>query len=95
MNDKSVPLPVKLENLSKMTNNFKNLYSDFDLEREQEFARNFTLAAYLERLMQGVENMLDHFKEERFEILSSIAKYQLDILNNAEKIKSLGEKDNI
>ncbi len=34
-------------------------------------------------------------KEERFEILSSIAKYQLDILNNAEKIKLLGEKDNI
>ncbi len=31
-------------------------------------------------------------KEERFEILSEIAKYQLDILNNAEKIKLLGEK---
>lgn len=31
-------------------------------------------------------------KEERFEILSTIAKYQLDVLNNAEKIKLLGEK---
>ena len=30
-------------------------------------------------------------KEERFEILSEIAKYQLNILNNAEKIKLLGE----
>ena len=29
-------------------------------------------------------------KEERFEILNEIAKYQLDILNNAEKIKLLG-----
>ena len=29
-------------------------------------------------------------KEERFEILSKIAKYQLNILNNAEKIKLLG-----
>ena len=29
-------------------------------------------------------------KEERFEILNKIAKYQLDILNNAEKIKLLG-----
>lgn len=29
-------------------------------------------------------------KEERFEILSEIAKYQLNILNNAEKIKLLG-----
>ena len=28
-------------------------------------------------------------KEERFEILSTIAKYQLDVLNNAEKIKLL------
>lgn len=28
-------------------------------------------------------------KEERFEILSEIAKYQLNILNNAEKIKLL------
>jgi len=32
-------------------------------------------------------------KEERFEILSEIAKYQLDILNNAEKIKLLGDKN--
>ena len=31
-------------------------------------------------------------KEERFEILSKIAKYQLDILNNAEQIKLLGDK---
>jgi len=30
-------------------------------------------------------------KEERFEILSEIAKYQLNILNNAEKIKLLGD----
>lgn len=34
-------------------------------------------------------------KEERFEILSGIAEYQLNILNNAERIKLLGEKDNI
>lgn len=32
-------------------------------------------------------------KEERFEILSGIAKYQLDILNNAEKIKQLNESN--
>ena len=31
-------------------------------------------------------------KEERFEILSNICKYQLDILNNAEKIKLLNER---
>ena len=30
-------------------------------------------------------------KGERFEILSNISKYQLDILNNAEKIKLLGD----
>lgn len=30
-------------------------------------------------------------KEERFEILNEIAKYQLNILNNAEKIKLLGD----
>ena len=30
-------------------------------------------------------------KEDRFEILSEIAKYQLNILNNAEKIKLLGD----
>ena len=30
-------------------------------------------------------------KEERFEMLSEIAKYQLNILNNAEKIKLLGD----
>ena len=31
-------------------------------------------------------------KEERFEILSNICKYQLDILNNAEKINLLNER---
>ena len=31
-------------------------------------------------------------KEERFEILTEITKYQLNILNNAEKIKLLGNK---
>jgi len=31
-------------------------------------------------------------KEERFELLSEIARYQLEILNNAEKIKLLGNK---
>ena len=32
-------------------------------------------------------------KEERFEILSEIAKYQLDILNNVKKIKLFGDKN--
>ena len=32
-------------------------------------------------------------KEERFEMLSQIAKYQLNILNNAEKIKLLGDSN--
>ena len=31
-------------------------------------------------------------KEERFELLSEIANYQLEILNNAEKIKLLNDK---
>jgi hypothetical protein len=34
-------------------------------------------------------------KEERFEILSKIAKYQLDILDNAEKIKQLKESNKV
>jgi hypothetical protein len=32
-------------------------------------------------------------KEERFEILSGIAKYQLNILDNAEKIKQLKDSN--
>ena len=31
-------------------------------------------------------------KEERFELLSEIANYQLEILNNTEKIKLLNDK---
>ena len=31
-------------------------------------------------------------KEQRFELLSEIARYQLEILNNAEKINLLGDK---
>ena len=34
-------------------------------------------------------------KEERFEKLSDISKYQLDILNNVEKIKLLNENSDI
>lgn len=34
-------------------------------------------------------------KEERFDILSSIAKYQLDVLENAEKIKAIPNKQDI
>ena len=34
-------------------------------------------------------------KEERFDLLSDICKYQLDILNNAEKIKLLNEDKDI
>ena len=34
-------------------------------------------------------------KEQRFEILSGIAKYQLNILNDAEKIKLLGDSKEI
>ena len=33
-------------------------------------------------------------KEERFEILKDIANYQLNILNSAEEIKLLGDKEN-
>ena len=32
-------------------------------------------------------------KEERFKVLCEIAKYQLTVLNNAEKIKLLEEKN--
>lgn len=34
-------------------------------------------------------------KEERFEILNSIARYQLEVLNNSEKIKLLESKNNV
>ena len=34
-------------------------------------------------------------KEERFEILKSIARYQLDVLNNSEKIELLESKNNV
>ena len=46
----------------------------------------------LQYLIQLLKNELikeGKSKEERFEILNEIAKYQLDVLNNAEKIKLL------
>ena len=45
---------------------------------------------YMKKILFATEN---ESKEERFEILSAIAKYELDILNNAENIKLLGEKN--
>lgn len=63
LDDEKVPLDFKLQNLSRITNGFKELYSDFNLKREQQFAKDFTLALYLERLMQGLERMLDYADE--------------------------------
>lgn len=63
VNDKDIPLKFKLVNLSNVTNNFKELYSEFDLKRETQFARDFTLPLFLKRLMQSVENMIDHADE--------------------------------
>ena len=51
-----------------------------------DYYKNKEWLKYAELIKEGKS------KEERFEILSEIAKYQLDILNNAEKIKLLGEK---
>ena len=46
--------------------------------------------AYQKRFLELIKE--GKSKEERFEMLSKIAKYQLNILNNAEKIKLLGDK---
>ncbi len=63
VNDPNVPIELKLKNVANMTNGFKDRYSNFDLKREQEFARNFSMQAYLERIVKAMENMLDNFSE--------------------------------
>lgn len=66
-----------------------------------ELSKNFNLRDYASiNELTVLSNLESHnaelikegkCKEERYEILSEIAKYQLDILNNAEKIKLLGD----
>ena len=62
-NDRTIPLDARLKEISKITNNFKEFYSEFDLKEEQQFAKDFTLTLYLKRMMGAVEHMLDHAEE--------------------------------
>ena len=65
------------------------------------FSKNFNIRDYASiNELTVLSNLESHnaemikegkSKEERFEILSQIAKYQLNILNDAEKIKLLGD----
>lgn len=63
VNDPRVDFEVKIRNLSRITNGLKELYSNFDLKREQEFAKRFSVPVYLERLLNGIENLLNNIEE--------------------------------
>ena len=63
VDDPKVPIELKLSNVSRITNGFKELYSNFDLKREQQFAKDFTLKLFLERMMNVVTLMLSNFEE--------------------------------
>jgi len=87
MNDSNAPLDLKMRNYSRITRDLSELYSNFDLKREQQFAKDFTLELYLERLLQGIENLLANF-EKVIEIyedasleLESFLEEDLDKLN--------------
>lgn len=75
VNDEKVPFNIKIENLSRITNNFKELYSNFDLKREQQFAKDFTLTLYLEKVMKALENMLTYASQ----IIKIYQDYSLDL----------------
>ncbi len=57
-NDKDIPIHSKLEKVAKITNKFKEFYSDFNLKREQQFAKDFNLSMYLEKMVKVLENMV-------------------------------------
>lgn len=87
VNDPKVPLELKFKNVSRITNDLKKFYSNFELKREQEYAKNFTLTSYLERLMKALENLFLH-AEEIIDIyynqtldINSFSKEEEDILN--------------
>jgi len=63
LKDKNTPNEIKYKNLAKISNNFTEFYSDFNLKREIEFAYSFTLTAYLERIMKAIENLLMNSEE--------------------------------
>lgn len=77
VNDKNVSLECKLDNVSRMTNNFKECYSNFDLKREQELAKNFSLQAFLERMVKALDNMIINYEE----IINIYLSHTLDISN--------------
>lgn len=81
--DKNTPLELKLHNVSKITNNFKELYSHFDLKREQQFAHECTLSLFLERIMKAVGNLIN----VSMDVIHIYASYKLDISQFKEEDK--------
>ncbi len=63
VNNPNVPLELKLKNTSKITNNFKKYYSNFDLKMETEFSKNFTFSRYLARIIKALEKLFLNAEE--------------------------------
>lgn len=62
-NDRDISIQDKLAEVGRITNNFKSMYSDFDLKREQQFAKDFTLTLFLERMMRAIDRILANAEE--------------------------------
>lgn len=63
MDDKNIPLTVRLEQASKIVDCYKQFYLNFNLEREQQFAKKFTLDTFLKRLIKAIEAMIENSSE--------------------------------
>ncbi len=81
VNNPKTSLELKLKNTSKITNNFKKLYSNFDLKKETEFSKNFTFSNFLARISKVLDTILSHGEE----IINIYYSHTLDINSFTEE----------
>lgn len=74
VNNPKVDIDTKLSNLSRITNGLKEVYSNFDLKNEQQFAKNFSLQLFLERFLNIIEAIITNM-EEIFNLYNSATLY--------------------
>lgn len=83
LNDKKEDLGYKLMNYSVISNNFKTMFPNFDLDKEIEFSKIFSLKTYLERFLNAIECIIENKEEVAYAYMS-----------NPLNFDSISEEDN-
>ena len=75
IHDKNYPRDEVLSNYGRISNNYKNFYPNFNMDKEIENAKNFSLQGFLSNTCDIIERMIYNADE----IINLYSKYSLDL----------------